>query len=404
MVSDAASSWPSLAAPALAPLWAAVRERLERTDAARRGRLKLPALSPQGRHLLAALVDAPVRTTLDLALLEAALCRLGVADDLPGALAALGFPLSPASALRRTERQEAARARAAARALGASWGEEAAAWVEALIRGGALAGLDAPAAVGVLRRAHAVLERIAADTDEGGRRLSRVDLAARVLGSAHGLDWGTREGAAVTRALEMRHAVRGRAAWEVAGVDWDLVSAPVPVWGLAPQGGLGALLADAAALGLPLHLSLLALRSQPVVVPADTIVLVAENPRLVEAAAQARLETPVVALNGNPAGAAQLLIAQLRESAADLRYHGDFDAAGLRICGRMHGLGLVPWKMGADDYRSALALAEAAGAELPRDPLPVPETPWAPELAAVFARCRRIVHEERLLPDLLVGL
>jgi uncharacterized protein (TIGR02679 family) len=109
----------------------------------------------------------------------------------------------------------------------------------------------------------------------------------------------------------------------------------------------------------------------------------------------------VVALNGNPSGAAQLLLTQLRSSGAALRYHGDFDSAGLRICARMHRLALVAWRMGVSDYLDALATAKAQGAELPSDSHRAPPTPWDPALQAELDKRRRIVHEERLLPDLL---
>jgi len=128
---------------------------------------------------------------------------------------------------------------------------------------------------------------------------------------------------------------------------------------------------------------------------------VVENPRVVEAAAQSRSPAAVVAANGNPSGAVRLLIRQLDAGGAHLRYHGDFDAAGLAICGRMHAIGCTPWRMTSGDYLAALDAADAEGVDLPTDEEPVPPTPWEPALQRVFDDHRRIVHEERLLPGLL---
>ena len=193
--------------------------------------------------------------------------------------------------------------------------------------------------------------------------------------------------------------------WDRAGVALDRVSAPVLTWGLAPVRGnpWSVVMSETVRLGVPLHLSQLALRGHPVEIAAGSEVLVTENPRLVEAACERRVPWPVVALNGNPAGAARLLVQQLLDCGAALRYHGDFDAAGLRICGRMHRLGLVPWRMDRDSYVDALDVAEAEGAQLPRDDHRSPPTPWDPELQVIFDSYRLIVHEERLIPSLLTG-
>jgi len=253
------------------------------------------------------------------------------------------------------------------------------------------------------RQPRAVLDRIEAG-GRGGGGIARVDLAAEVLGSSHALDRGTKAEAAVTRAL--RRCFPGsdtRDAWEQAGIQMDLVSAPALSWGLraTPSSPLARLLDEAVRLGIPVHLSQLALRAHPVAVAAGTDVLVVENPRIVEAAAQSRTPFPVVGLNGNPAGAVLLLLDQLLSSKAALRYHGDFDAAGLRICARMHDLGLVPFEMDRAGYLAAVDDARTRGAPLPIDPHPAPATPWDPALQAAFDACRRVVHEERLLSTLL---
>jgi uncharacterized protein (TIGR02679 family) len=399
------TSRPSLEAPDLTPVWEVVRARLERRGIHQRGRLRVPEVTSRGRYLLGGVVGKPVATMLDLEVLESRLRDLDVGTDLPAALSSLGYPVSPAPAQRRANRRSAEDARAAARAEAADWSEPwAEEWIVGIIRSGVLAGLDSVQAVQLVQDARAVLDRIAVNVDVSDR-LSRVDLAANVLGSSHALDWGTRQEAAITRALSLRSGATGREAWERAGIQLDLVSAPVLTWRLEPVAGspLSILLAETVRLGVPIHLSQLALRTHPVALPEGTDVLVTENPCVVEAAAEGLCPHAVVALNGNPSGAARLLVDQLVRCGAALRYHGDFDAAGLRICARMHRLGLVPWRMDSDSYRQALAVADDDGARLPTDPHRSPPTPWDPDLQTAFDEDRRIVHEERLLAQLLGG-
>ncbi len=96
-----------------------------------------------------------------------------------------------------------------------------------------------------------------------------------------------------------------------------------------------------------------------------------------------------------------LLLDQLLDARTELRYHGDFDTAGLAICEHLVKLGLTPWRMNVADYRAALAVADAMGAVLPQDLYAPGATPWDPTLQQVFDRERRIVHQERLLPGLI---
>ena len=394
---------PSLDAPELVPLWEAVRARLERSGVERRGRLRLPDMTSRARFLLGAVVGGSPLATVDLEVLERALRDLGVGDDLAGSLASIGFPVSGEPERRRAVRRSGRDARAAARSAAEDWGEPwAGEWIDGVIRAGVLAGLEPEEAVRLVSDVRSVLDRIAEGSDAPDPQ-SRVDLAALVLGSSHALDWGTREEAAVTRALSCQFGGTGRQAWEDAGVHLDLVSAPALTWGLRPRrcSPWTVLVGEADRLGVPLHLTQLALRKYPVELPAGADVLVAENPRVVEAAAQERSSLTVVALNGNPSGAARVLVEQLLACGASLRYHGDFDVSGLRICARMHRMGLVPWHMDSASYRDALAIADTNGARLPLDPHRSPPTPWDADLQSVFDQDRRIVHEERLLALLL---
>jgi hypothetical protein len=64
-------------------------------------------------------------------------------------------------------------------------------------------------------------------------------------------------------------------------------------------------------------------------------------------------------------------------------------------------VGCEPFHMSARDYLEALADAAAAGVELPRDPAGAPPTPWEPTLAVAFDEHRAVVHEERVMADVL---
>lgn len=393
-----------LADPALAPLWSSVRAALDRNGLDWRGRLTVPALAPEGRRRLGVLIERPVppeRRTVPLAELAAAVERLAGAE-LIEVLGQLGH--------RPTGRREAVRARQQARQArrdaldavvaetldGVGW---APGWAEAAWTDGLFADRAPP-------QVHTLVRRVADVLALGGTGRSRTEVAARLLGDAHALDSATRLAALVTRALVARDGAGSeRIVWERAGMPLDLVSAPVLTWGL-PLTGAGAIAAAVAAMtraGLPVHLSALALRAEPLRVAPATPVLVVENPRLVEAAAQRRLPAAVLCTNGNPTTAPSEAIGALRASGALLRYHGDFDTPGLAITGRVRAAGCAPFAMAARDYLAALAVAATDGVDLPPDLAPVPPTPWDPELGVVFARHRRVVHQERVMDDVLAA-
>jgi uncharacterized protein (TIGR02679 family) len=127
-------------------------------------------------------------------------------------------------------------------------------------------------------------------------------------------------------------------------------------------------------------------------------VLVCENPRVLEAVAERHGgRVPSVCTSGQPA----LVVLDVLHALADarLRYHGDFDWPGIAIANRLVSeIGLVPWRMGADEY--------LAGLDGPRVPLvgaPV-EPVWDPELGAAMRHHGVAVHEEAVLDDLLATL
>jgi uncharacterized protein (TIGR02679 family) len=391
----------SLLEPSLSALWADARRRLDR-GATGRATVARPALDQAGTLALTSLLGGPPAARVRLDALEAALVRRAVGIELDDALTRLGHPPRPEAIRRREHAARRAGAHAAlAHSVGA-WPEAwATGWAEDVRRRGLVGDLDAAAVVGLVGDVRRLLDQAPA-ADVG-----RTELAAQLYGSAHALDPGTRRAALTVLAL--RHVVGpldGRGLWEAAGIVPDRVSAPALTWRL-PVVGVSPLdrqVRVATEGGLPVHITLLALRRHPLTVPAVSPVFVVENPRLVEAAMERRLSACVIAGNGNPSTAVTELLAQLRRSGANLRYHGDFDAPGIAICARMHAAGVRPWRMTAPDYAAAVAHAEAAGLALDVDTRDCVDTPWDPELATAFRADGRIVHEELLADRLLTAM
>lgn len=391
--------------PDLAELWSSASVRLERNGERAEGRIRTPPLTSRARLVLESLLGRSVGATVDLALLEQALRRLEIGPDLPTALAALGAPVSSATAERRAASAASRATRAAARAAADSWDEPwSTAWIDDLIRSGLLAGLRSEAAVGLVTDVRSLLDRVGSQSS--GRRgptIGRKQLAAELFGSAHALDRGTRLERASTRALvQVLGGGAEREVWERAGVHLDLTSGATLTWALPLRGRAPAVqLVDAAtSAGVPVHLTRFALGSEMVVSPS-TPILVTENPHVVELAAEQQRSIAVICGNGNPSSTTQELLRLLMHSRADLRYHGDFDTSGLAICDRMRHMGVRPWAMDAVDYLEALGTAEQFNVSLPLEPSAPGPTTWDEALASAFDADRRVVHEERLLPALL---
>ena len=87
------------------------------------------------------------------------------------------------------------------------------------------------------------------------------------------------------------------------------------------------------------------------------------------------------------------------QAGARLRYHGDFDWPGIAIANRLVAeVGVVPWRMEADQYLAALH-----GPRVPLLGTPI-EPVWDRELGAVMRHYGAAVHEEAVLDDLLDAL
>ena len=393
----------SLLQDGLQPVWKTARRQLDRFGPERRGTVARPDLDPGAELALQTLLGRRSTKRLDLTELEAALVARNIGEDLCSALSRLGHPPSAEAAQRRARRERSQRARAALTRTVASWDEPVAVeWAESIVSAGLLGGLDGDEVeflVGSVRR---LLHRLDHLELPGA---SRTDLAADLFGSSHALDQGTRLASFVTHAL--RHSIgeplEGRQLWEAAGILADRVSAPALTWAVPATGDspLDQAVRASARGSLPLHISLLAMMSHPVTVPGGTSVLVVENPRLVEAAAERRLQRCVVATNGNPTTAVTTLLRHMQESGAHLWYHGDFDAAGIAICRRMHQLGCKPWMMDASNYENAIRIADGNRVHLEHDTRGCGPTPWDPRLEAAFEDHRLIVHEEFVLDGVL---
>ena len=286
-----------------------------------------------------------------------------------------------------------------------SWEEPwACQWAEEVARSGLLGGLDDADVEGMVTDVRRLLDHL---DHMRPSTVSRTELAAALYGSAHALDEGTKRAGAVCQALRYRQQgfqLEGRALWEAAGILASRVSAPVLTWSLSAMGGsaLDEQIRSASAGGLPLHISLFALLRYPVSVPLETQILVVENPRLVEAAAECRLRSSVMTSNGHPSYAVTVLLQQLRDSGALIWYHGDFDTPGIGICRRMYRKnGARPWMMDAPDYEEAVDLAERRGIPLESEVEDCGATPWDPELRTVFDNRRLVIHEEFVLDKVL---
>ncbi|MEO7352104.1 MAG: TIGR02679 family protein [Marmoricola sp.] len=388
-------------------VWVRVRERVESNRLEVRGRINLQIRTRSERHALGRLLGRTVtqdRLGLDLVSLDERLRERSGVGGLLAVLAAHGGPLQDLAAQRAE--QVAAREEPLALALALvdrPWRET---WVAGLRRTGLLT--HRADASRVISDSVLVLEALLARSEAAP--ISRVELAAELLGDAHALDEDRLVHRVVLRGLaaasDVELPVTGqerRALWEFHGVLPDLLSATCLSWGLRVGGNAPvARRLDAAAQAAdPVHLTAWDLRRLPTWGDQGGLtLLVCENPRVLEAVAQhATSPWPVVCTSGEPNTVVTGVLSGLVRAGATLRYHGDFDWPGLAIASRVvERFGAVPWLMGAADYESAV---RAESPELTGRPV---EAGWDPELAPAMQAHGRCVHEESVLGDLLAAL
>lgn len=384
-------------------LLAAARRRLELTGGRIEGRIGLATPTDAERRVVIGLTGRhrgldSARLTLSLTELDAGL-RRSHGEGLVAMLIRLGGPLRDRPAEAAAE--EAARVTALDAATSTRHGDEAwfAAWYAELAADGTATRLVRRGEPRLLAVAAAVLDRLPADG------VPLPVLAEDVTGDPKALS-ATALGHLVLRGLALRERVAApetaearRALWDGAGVVVDDLASQVLVLNLPATGdGLGGWLREAAALGIPLRVTLHQLTVMPVA-PTAAQVFVCENPAVLRAAA-ARLgprSAPLVCTEGVPSLACWRLLDTV---AAPIRWRNDFDWAGLRItAAALHRLGARPWRMAAADYRVALGTGDTE----PLRGTPAP-SPWDPELTEALSAQGRSVMEERLVPLLLADL
>jgi uncharacterized protein (TIGR02679 family) len=397
-VADLARLRRLLGSQDLAALRARLRKRYEqgRED----GIVTLGQLGDNERAVLCGLLGRPATpgTSLrfDVADLDAILQASGAAASLREALALLDGPIENRTAQRAAATLE--------------WQ----AVQDSLTDARLIAWLAQPRALGALKRACNSLPGRAAELCAEASRVlaalpcapsARSHLAARVLGDAHALDNGRAVASlvlAVLRharmdnldAVEQEESVRSQ--WAAVGVLINELARPVLFLNLPGHHE---------ALGEPAYLSLRALlRGQHDWPVAGREVFVCENPNIVALAADALGPhcTPLVCTDGMPAAAQRTLLLQLATAGAQLRYHGDFDWAGIAIGNVvMAEFNAQPWCFGTKDYRTAIGDAALSVHRLDgngRDAV------WDAELKDAMLQARVPIDEEAVLATLLQGL
>ena len=393
-----------LGGPGLSKLRLRLRARYERGTT--RDEFILTTLGADERRALAGLLGRRTLAADSMRLrrseIDAALSRAGIASTLRDALEFLDGPVLD----RRAER--AAREQSWDAAF-SSVEEPRLVVLLADVAGAALvkrlSGSNAQRAAALLAQAARVLTRLP------GRGISLAQLAADVLGDSHGLDHGR---AVATIVLRTCAAAPSIDAIEAAGLQnadesfrerWARLGVTVNELALpALCLNLPIMSADFThPKGEPLHLSLRRLlRRPPAWAVAHREVFVCENSNVVAIAAD-RLGpacAPLICTDGMPSAAPQTLLAQLGAAGARLRYHGDFDWAGLVIGNFvMREFEAEPWRFGKEDYLSATvenSLALRSGAPVVAQ--------WDPGLAAAMAGRGVAIHEEGVAEVLIADL
>ncbi|MGP4000730.1 TIGR02679 family protein [Streptomyces sp. 8N706] len=408
-----------LAGPGLARLWEAARRRLEGNGLQATGSLRLSGLGAQERTDLSLLLRKPITgaaVTVRLDALDARLRSSAAGLGLMDVLQELG----PALTDRRAARADAEARReqvwtSLARSLDASpladqeWARQ---WYDGLRRAGVPKGVAPETAVRTLQQAVQILTLLLGPGRNGTR--GRGELAAEATGSAHGLDDGTwlarlvQRGAALAHGTEFPdHAAGRRALWRLVSVSPDEVSSTVLTYGLRPEGRgwRERSLHERALHHVETHLTLRDLHGLRLSLPAGTVIRICENPRVVEAAADARCSQPLVCTSGSAATVVLTLLDALAATGCRFAYHGDFDWPGIALANRViRRYDAQPWRLHAEDYERLAAHSQSRGVpQLPLTGQPV-HAAWDPNLAAAMTALGIALHEEATLDRLVEDL
>jgi len=412
-----------LTRPGLRRLWTAARTRLERNGLQPTGTIRLQHLDAQEREALSLLLAKPVTgptATIRLPDLDTRLGASAIGRGLAATLAELGPPLldrraaRDAAAAERTHLWSTAEATLTATPLADQpWAGQ---WLEDVQRNGTLTRQPPTTALTTITQAIRTLATLFPGTgpDPTPAPWGRGELATRTTGSAHGLDDGTLLARLVLRAIALAQgadvptdAPGRRALWRRASVTPDEVSSTVLTYGLRPTGGTWqeTALRERADHHLETHLTLRELRTLHLELPPRTRIHVCENPRVVEAAADAGCTAPLICTSGSATTVVLTLLDALAAADCSFAYHGDFDWAGIALANRvMQRYGAEPWRMTAGGYEYLATRAEVHGTPpLPLTGIPV-EATWDAELAPTMEALGIALHEEAALDLLLEDL
>ncbi|MER5211848.1 TIGR02679 family protein [Streptomyces sp. NPDC002838] len=413
-----------LTRPGLTRLWTAARTRLERNGLQPVGTVKLEHLDAQEREALSLLLARPITgftATIRLPDLDTRLRASAVGQGLASTLEVLGPPLTDRRAVRDAAAAERARvwstARAEREATSLAAQPWAAQWLEEIRRGGTLARQDPHTATTVVTQAVQTLAALFPGTDPRPTRATwgRGELATRATGSAHGLDDGTLLSRLVLRGIALAHGVEfpadapaRRALWRMASVIPDEVSSTVLTYALRPTGDTWreAALCERADHHMETHLTLRELRELRLEMLPRTRVHVCENPRVVEAAADAGDSTaPLVCTSGSATTVVLTLLDTLAAAGCTFAYHGDFDWPGIALANRItRRYGAEPWRMRAADYEYLATRTQVHGTpQIALTGTPA-EAVWDAELAPTMKALGIALHEEAALDLLLEDL
>lgn len=396
----------------LGPIWQRCRERIAHLGRVG-GTVALDGLDAQTRDALADLLGSRVPLTdgdrVPLARIDAALARSRHATELLTVVEAMCGPVPDMPGERAAKKRtwEAGMAQAHAhRTLQAH--PELECWLDEVTRSGLLRRVAGDDPGPLLT---SVLDVVGALPLDPVRPLPEA--ATLLVGASHALDHGTPHGTLVLRAIAALHgeapptnAEARRSLWERVGVVCDDLSCDVLVLNVPwPDRSLVArtLTAHAAA-GEPLRLTLRQVNTLREQTPGTLAeVFVAENPAVLSAASTAHGPdaAAMVCTSGMPTTAALRLLNRLRDSGTAIRYHGDFDWAGIRIANTVHeAVGFVPWRFGTSDYCSAVT---DRSSRIPLSGNPV-EAVWDAQLAETMAQAGCALEEEEVLSVLLADV
>ncbi|MGY1397736.1 TIGR02679 family protein [Streptomyces sp. SS10] len=412
-----------LTRPGLTRLWSAVRTRLERNGLQPTGTMRLQHLDAPEREALSLLLARPVTgptATVRLPDLDTRLRASAAGRGLTATLEALGPPLTDRRAARDAAAAERSRVWSTARteleSTSLSDRPWAAQWLEDLRRGGTLTRQDPHTATTVVTQAIRTLAALFPEGDAPPAPASwgRGELATRATGSAHGLDDGTLLSRLVLRGIALAHdtefptdAPARRALWRTASVTPDEVSSTVLTYGLRPTGTTWqeAALRERADHHRETHLTLRDLRALHLTMPPGTRVRVCENPRVVEAAADAARRAPLVCTAGSATTVVLTLLDALAASGCTFVYHGDFDWPGIAGANRViRRYAAEPWRMRAPDYEHLATRTRQHGTPHLSLTGPPVEAAWDPELTPAMEALGIALHEEAALDLLLEDL